>query len=328
MIEKWLSIKEAGTPRVQYEVSNLGNVRSVYSNGSTRLRTAEIDFNGYRRFFLSREGKRNKTFRAARLVAQYFVEGYSDELVVDHIDKCILNDTSSNLRWVTGSLNSIKSPEIAWLETTSTGVIYHKSTRSASLSLGYKARNQPAVEADSNFVRYIPTMEPQFSITKKFMFDFGHRVWPQVLDSDRSCNSPCKCKHIHSHMGEVEIEIEAYLLNLEGMVIDFTELKFFKKWIDDTLDHKFIIDLSDPHFNRITGREFKDVKDEGRYWSFIGGNEIDESFVIVDFIPTSENFSKFLYEVLSDQLDVPSIKVSRVTFKEGPNSSATYRGAK
>ena len=36
-----------------------------------------------------------------RLVAEHFVEGYSDGKVVDHIDRNYLNNIASNLRWVT-----------------------------------------------------------------------------------------------------------------------------------------------------------------------------------------------------------------------------------
>ena len=52
------------------------------------------------------EGRGYKTFKIHRLVAWEFVEGYSPELVVNHIDANKLHNYASNLEWCTPSENS------------------------------------------------------------------------------------------------------------------------------------------------------------------------------------------------------------------------------
>lgn len=92
-------------------------------------------------------------------------------------------------------------------------------------------------------------------ITKEFEFDFGHRVWSQKLDCGFSIDSKCKCRFLHGHRGKIIVKLSSdHLTN--GMVTDFKHLNVFRKFIDDTLDHKFLFDLSDP----LVLQEFPDVQ--------------------------------------------------------------------
>ncbi|MCI4436896.1 MAG: 6-carboxytetrahydropterin synthase [Ignisphaera sp.] len=164
---------------------------------------------------------------------------------------------------------------------------------------------------------------PKTTISKRFEFAYGHRVHAQVLDPILSCGSGCKCRQIHGHSGIVVATLSSDKLNSEGMVMDFTELKLFKKWIDDTLDHKFLIDIDDPLFTQITNRERGDVQWKGDVGSFEEQDEMNISFVVLGFIPTSEMIAEFLYERLN-QIIPAWVKVDSIEFKESDSSGAIY----
>jgi len=89
----------------------------------------------------------------------------------------------------------------------------------------------------------------KWNIDKQFDFCYGHRVWNQALNAEFSLDSCLACRHLHGHQGKIKIHLEAEV-NPEkvakGMVTDFKHLNWFKKWVDDTIDHKIIFDLNDP----------------------------------------------------------------------------------
>lgn len=84
-----------------------------------------------------------------------------------------------------------------------------------------------------------------WTIDKQFDFCFGHRVWSQELDTKYSLDGCMACRHLHGHQGLIKLFLSADKLE-RGMVTDFKHTNIFKKWIDDMLDHKFIMDLNDP----------------------------------------------------------------------------------
>ena len=79
-----------------------------------------------------------------------------------------------------------------------------------------------------------------YSIEKKFKFEATHRL--NCLDYD----SPCK--NIHGHSYKVFMTIKAGSLNDQGMIIDFTKLKEFQKFLDLKYDHACIVESSDESF--------------------------------------------------------------------------------
>lgn len=171
-----------------------------------------------------------------------------------------------------------------------------------------------------------------FKICKEFQFDYGHRVWSQKLNVELSLDNYCKCRHLHGHRGLVGAELVAKELK-DGMVTDFKHLNFFKKFIDDVVDHKFIIDKNDPNFEYITGCNPQNtvfihfnhhsLLDLPAHLSDLK-KEVRASFVVVDFVPTSENLCKWFYEILVDKLKGTGIAVSKVYFKETPSSYSEY----
>jgi 6-pyruvoyltetrahydropterin/6-carboxytetrahydropterin synthase len=171
-------------------------------------------------------------------------------------------------------------------------------------------------------------------ISKEFDFCYGHRVWSQTLNQEYSIDNRCVCRHLHGHQGKVLVKLEASSLN-QGMVTDFKHLNWFKKFLDDVLDHKFIIDRNDPGFNLIIpSREISWLnKPEG--YSIINPDwfktlinkaeiEIFEGFVVVDFVPTSENLSKWLFDIIQLKMKKMGVKVKSVQFFETPKSSSQY----
>jgi 6-pyruvoyltetrahydropterin/6-carboxytetrahydropterin synthase len=176
-------------------------------------------------------------------------------------------------------------------------------------------------------------------------FDYGHNVWAQELDPELSCNSTCKCKWRHGHRGKVVAHLAADDLERasSSMVIDFNDMKIMTRFIDSTLDHKYLVDVEDPanfdtfsHFF-VDGVFRDDVlvkKEEGHY--IIDPKQYDhlpeilrikyESYVLLDFCPTSENLSKWMFEVMSLKMASTGVRVHKIEWYETPKSRATYYG--
>jgi 6-pyruvoyltetrahydropterin/6-carboxytetrahydropterin synthase len=116
-----------------------------------------------------------------------------------------------------------------------------------------------------------------------------------------------KCRNIHGHRWKVEIEIQSEALvsggQLDGMVIDFGDLKRDVKSMVDYYDHALIMQAG-------TMREetLRCLKDDGFY------------IIEVNFRPTAENFAAFFYRTMKDK----GYNVKRATVYETPTNSAVY----
>jgi len=97
--EMWFPIAEAP----DYYISNHGRVLSVKSGKPVFLKIG-TNITGYQHYTLTIDGKR-KSFRAHRLVAQYFIPNPDNLPEVDHMDKNRGNNRVTNLRWVTTKQN-------------------------------------------------------------------------------------------------------------------------------------------------------------------------------------------------------------------------------
>ena len=158
-----------------------------------------------------------------------------------------------------------------------------------------------------------------YEISKEFHFEYGHRVWSQRLNEELAGTRQTKCRFLHGHSAKVVIHLQAPELN-EGMITDFHHLNFLKKFLDDNLDHKFIIDKNDPLFSQITGL-FNNPE--------LGTpqEEYGKSFYVIDFVPTSENLSKFIFDYAQEKLLPLGVKVLRVDWHETVKSKASFIGA-
>lgn len=222
----------------------------------------------------------------------------------------------------------------------------------------------------------------KWTIDKQFSFCYGHRVWSQKLEADycERGDVNTKCRFLHGHEGLVHVYLESDVLE-RGMVTDFKHLGWLKNFLDDTIDHKFIVDYHDPHFQQIINGHISGEMEIGstghpipnayktielltippanginRYLKlvpitvpgvdgvmgyrvdtdtscslrpdldvFVVGPEKEfyDGFVIVNFVPTSENLCKWLFESVSVKMSNLGIKVAKLDWWETPKSRSS-----
>jgi len=177
-----------------------------------------------------------------------------------------------------------------------------------------------------------------FQISKSFDFCYGHRVYSQNVNTKYAIEDDNPCRRIHGHQGNVTVEMESLEVDNRGFVIDFKELSFIKKFINDNLDHRFILSFDDPRFVSLTGGY-----DIGRVHQLVSPiillddevmgyrcKEIEQdSFVFVDFNPTSENLAKWIFESVKRVLDNSPFEcqLKQVVWSETPKTQAVYSNA-
>ena len=171
----------------------------------------------------------------------------------------------------------------------------------------------------------------KWNISKEFDFCYGHRVWSQELNTEYSLDACLMCRHLHGHQGKVIVHLQSNKLT-NGMVTDFKHLNWFKKFLDDVLDHKFIIDINDPLYSTLLPLYKSDddlitmpqnykianltkLQDEPLHIQ-----EVYEGFIIVDFVPTSENISAWLLKIVQQKMSKINIDVSCIEYYETPKS--------
>jgi 6-pyruvoyltetrahydropterin/6-carboxytetrahydropterin synthase len=174
----------------------------------------------------------------------------------------------------------------------------------------------------------------KWNISKQFDFCYGHRVWSQELNKEFALDDCLMCRHLHGHQGKIIVHLESEKLH-NGMVTDFKHLNWFKKFLDDTIDHKFIIDINDPlfptllphyqnkqHFHKMEqdfmAVDLSIIKDEPLHIK-----ELYESYIIVDFVPTSENLSYWLLKIVQKKMSKIGVTVSHLEYFETPKSQST-----
>jgi len=116
-----------------------------------------------------------------------------------------------------------------------------------------------------------------------------------------------KCANIHGHRWKVEVEVQSEILveggQLDGMVIDFGDLKKDVKDMVDYYDHVLIVQedtMRDATLNCLKQDGFNVIE--------------------VNFRPTAENFSCFFFGLMKNK----GYNVRRITVYETPTNSATY----
>jgi 6-pyruvoyltetrahydropterin/6-carboxytetrahydropterin synthase len=177
-------------------------------------------------------------------------------------------------------------------------------------------------------------------IDKTFEFCYGHRVWTQTLNGEYSDNLKCACRHLHGHEGKMQVFLTSETLDPTGMVTDFRHLEWLKKWINEHIDHQFVIDSHDPLYARLVGDvPLVDVTVPGT--DFVAGKKVDltttaltsarpevyemfEGFFVVDFVPTSENLSRWMASLVDAKMTKLDVQTQRIEWWETPKSRSTY----
>lgn len=132
-----------------------------------------------------------------------------------------------------------------------------------------------------------------YRVAKYIDFCYGHRL----------IKYEGKCRHLHGHNGRVQIEIEGDGLDSRGMLADFGDIKrIMKKWIDDNLDHRMILNREDPALDFF--------------------RESGEPHYVIDENPTAEALARLIYGQ-ARELGLP---VTRVVLWETPDSYAEFGG--
>jgi hypothetical protein len=132
--EEWKSVQDYESC---YEISNLGRVKSlsrILKNNQFKkelIRTGGIDNKGYYSIILSKDGK-NKRMAIHRLIALHFIDNPEDKCCINHIDGNRVNNSLSNLEWVTLTENARHAYD--------TGLINHESLRERGVLASEKRR--------------------------------------------------------------------------------------------------------------------------------------------------------------------------------------------
>lgn len=141
----------------------------------------------------------------------------------------------------------------------------------------------------------------QVAITRRIVFHAGH-----MLKDDEA-----KCYHPHGHEYVVEITVAGPVQkkgSQTGMVWNFGDLKAqMMERIHDMLDHKFMVELSDPRY-----RDLKKAVGE-------------EALVVFPFSPTAENLAEHCHNVMRRGLP-EGVSISVVRIQETINCWAEYYG--
>lgn len=153
----------------------------------------------------------------------------------------------------------------------------------------------------------------QITITRKFTFDAGHRVY----------GHESKCKSIHGHTYHVELECSSQQLDNLGRVIDFSVIKsIVGTWIDDNLDHALILNYVDPLVDLM--RYINNPPDNNQNCELFKIIGVQKVYVMCSN-PTAENIAKHIADCNSLRLSKLGIQIESITVHETPNCKAVYR---
>jgi 6-pyruvoyltetrahydropterin/6-carboxytetrahydropterin synthase len=120
---------------------------------------------------------------------------------------------------------------------------------------------------------------------------FELRVVTRFAAAHRLTMVGAKCENLHGHNWKIEVYVQGQSIDKGGVLVDFGVIKRHVRALMETLDHKFLNELE--YFSEGTP-------------------------------PSSENIARYLADTLAARMDLPGIRVSRVTAWESDDASATY----
>lgn len=142
-------------------------------------------------------------------------------------------------------------------------------------------------------------------IYKTIEWDMGHRI----------PNHKSQCRHLHGHRYRLEVCLQGKLIDKandssEGMVMDFSEVKIIlNSEVKDVCDHAFMV-----------------WKNDRKLINFFKENS-EMKHVVVSFIPTAEEISRWLFNKLNKRFKdkfKTGLKLTETIVWETPTSKASY----
>lgn len=136
-----------------------------------------------------------------------------------------------------------------------------------------------------------------YKLTKNFRFEAAHRLSKGYVG---------KCANIHGHSWNGVLElVSPEKLDQFGMGVDYYNMGAFTKVIEELLDHKILLCVTDVEIITLCERN-------------------DWKLILFTENPTCEVLSKFIYEKACDHFGLLNIQVKSVTIKETCTTSCTY----
>lgn len=131
-----------------------------------------------------------------------------------------------------------------------------------------------------------------------------------------------KCERLHGHNYNVLVEIEG-TLNADKLVFDFTILKRLTKEICQTLNHRFLLPMRNPHFELLESFDAWEIHFEQRRYVFprtdVVELPIDNS--------TAERLAEYICQELITRLssyNTANLHTIMVGVEEAPMQMAYY----
>ena len=136
-----------------------------------------------------------------------------------------------------------------------------------------------------------------YTVSKTFEFDAGHRLAKGYKG---------KCAAIHGHRYKVEVIFKSDKLDRYDMLLDFNIMSYIQNWIDENLDHKFLVYVNDPLLEML--KQFSSVEES-----------VGEIYICNDN-PTAEFIAKLISSIAKKKFD----QVYKVVVWETPKCKAEY----
>lgn len=143
-MEEWRTVVIDGEVWDNYEVSNLGRVRSLNFKRTGKIKELKMcKTKGYMQVQLHKNGK-YKTCYIHRLVASAFIPNPENKLTVNHINEITYDNRVENLEWATmdeqvkhGTRTERTSKKVRCIETEEVFKSLHDVERKTGLIRGY-----------------------------------------------------------------------------------------------------------------------------------------------------------------------------------------------
>lgn len=142
---------------------------------------------------------------------------------------------------------------------------------------------------------------------------YGHEVG--LSCAFRQWRADSHCRKIHGYAIAVRLEFEAHKLDHRNWVVDFGNLKWVKKFLEDTFDHKLLVAEDDPNLSVISGTMFAN----------------DLADVIVMPKVGCEAFAEYIYNHVApriQELEKGRVVLRSVEVREHGANSAIYEAPK